>query len=391
MQASSAANFFLRSLPAAAVLTAVLAAAPVVPVAAQGADDLYVVSVTPDPAAGNERNAAIRRAFTVLLTRITGLAAAAEDPRLAGLASAPAATLGALVDSYVRIADDEIRVGFRPSAVDAELTRLGLPIWGAERPLTLLWLAVELGGGERAELGAAPGQAGTGRVAGAPSNPLSAEAEARFEAIADAVLAAADRRGLPLVLPELDALDRQQVRFADVFGGFDGFVERAAERYAPDAILIGRASVTGDGAVVRWVVRRGESRQVLADTGPAAGIDWLADRIAAEFATSGGARPTWLTIRRIESWPDYGRVHEYLESLSIVEAVVPEAVAADGEVRFRIVARGDDDQLRQLLRLGGELVAVPSGPADPFAPGLGSDELVYLPAWRAGDGVTDDL
>ena len=45
-------------------------------------------------------------------------------------------------------------VGFSRGQVERALTELGKPVWGPERPLTLLWVAVDDGAGGRALLGA---------------------------------------------------------------------------------------------------------------------------------------------------------------------------------------------------------------------------------------------
>jgi hypothetical protein len=322
----------------------------------------------------------------VLLTRVTGLRSAPDDPRLAGL----------IADAerhntyYGEVADDEIRIGFRRAPINEELTRLGLPIWADERPSTLLWAAMDFGAGERAEVGASrDGGNRAGPLGGDASNELPTEAESLFEDLSDELLTAADQRGLPIVLPRLDAEDRRFVRFADVWGGFDRFVEQAAERYGVDAILIARVSVTDAGPEVRWVFRRGEDRQEFVTAEPRAGIERLADQFAAEYTIVGGTRRTPLTIRGIETWPDYGRVLEYLESLSIVESVDVRSLSPDGELRLSLVARGDDNQLSQVLTLGGVL-AQPVGNGPDFAVVAGAASgLVFVPAWRVSAPPAD--
>lgn len=349
-------------------------------------EELYTVSVAPDPEARNQRSDAIRRGMRVLLTRVTGLRSAPDDPRLAGL----------IADAerhntyYGEVADDEIRIGFRRAPINEELTRLGLPIWADERPSTLLWAAMDFGAGERAEVGASrTGSNRAGPLEGDASNELRTEAESLFEDFSDEILTAADQRGLPIVLPRLDAEDRRFVRFADVWGGFDRFVEQAAERYGVDAILIARVSVTDAGPEVRWVLRRGEARQEFVTAEPRAGIERLADQFAAEYTIVGGTRRTRLTIRGIETWPDYGRVLEYLESLSIVESVDVQSLSPEGELRLSLVARGDDSQLSQVLTLGGVL-ARPVGNGPDFAAVAGAaSELVFVPAWRVSAPPAD--
>jgi hypothetical protein len=303
------------------------------------------------------------------------------------------------VTSYLS-ATDEVRVGFSRSGVNDALTSLNLPIWGAERPSTLVWIAADLGGGQRTEIMAdtvTPPRR-PGEVLGAAAFPLAEDAQATFDAILDELITTADERGLPIVFPLLDAEDRAQVRFADVWGGFDQFVARAAERYPVDAVLIGRVAVTTFGLEVRWTLLRGELRETVVTADVRSGIDWLADAFAAQFTTVGGARLTRVTVRGIESHADFGRVFEYLQSVSVIDgaSVVPESWS-QGSVVIRLAARGDDATLRQYLELDGVLRAVPAGggdePGDDGAPGGAGRAglLEFVPGWQPESGAASGL
>ncbi len=348
--------------------------------------ELYTVSVTPDPAAANLRADAERRAMAVLLTRITGRRDTASREEMTGLVR----NAGDYVTSY-QSAADEIRVGFSRSSVNEMLDGLSLPHWGDERPTTLVWIAADLGDGQRTEV-MADTTATTrraGEVLGAPAFPLSEDARLSFDLILDELVTTADERGLPIVLPLLDARDRMQVRFADVWGGFDQFVATAAERYAVDAVLIGRVAVTTFGFEVRWTLLRGEQRQARLTSSVREGIDWLADEYAAQFTTVGGARLTWVTVRDVESYADFGRIFEYLQSVSVIDSASVNVESWNaGALLVRLAARGDDERLRQYLELDGVLRAVPvAGVGSP----QGADDtgrLEFVPGWHEDPGAT---
>ena len=110
----------------------------------------YRVSVTPDPAAGDPRGAAIKAAMSRLLIRVTGDRNAPFDPALQGMLGDAAKYL----NSYGLDRQGQAQVGFIASQVDQALVALQKPVWGPERPLTLLWVAVDDGNGGRALLGA---------------------------------------------------------------------------------------------------------------------------------------------------------------------------------------------------------------------------------------------
>jgi hypothetical protein len=372
-----------RFCPAALFLLCVcLSTIPVHTSTAATFSELYTVSVLPDPEARDQRADAIGRGMSLLLTRITGRQQAAAYPEMRNLID----NAERYLVRYAPLPGGEIRVGFSQTQMNQELTRLNMPIWGEERPSTLLWVASDFGNGQRAELKAYDAAtAGSvriggiteirvGAVSGVPSNPLAAEDAEFFTGVVREILIAADERGLPLVLPELDAADREIVRFADVWGGFEQFVARAAERYAVDAIVIARVARTEFGPEVSWTVQRGDRRQTL--TGPRVreGINWLADEFASEYTTVGDARITRITIREFRNWTDF-RIVEYVRSISIVESAQVESVS-DGELVLRVAARGDDSQLDRVLTLGGQLLPVQN-----------SEGLVYMPSWVVSTGL----
>jgi hypothetical protein len=351
--------------------------------------ELYTVSVPTDSAATNIRADAERRAMGVLLTRITGRRLPESQEETAGLIR----NASDYVTSY-QSAADEIRVGFSRTGVNAALTNLNLPIWGAERPSTLVWIAADLGGGERTELMAdtVTPRRRPGEVAGQATVPLSNDARISFEAIVDELVTAADERGLPIVLPLFDFQDQAVVSFADVWAGFDLQVAQAAERYAVDAVLIGRVVVTTFGLEVRWTLLNGEQSQGRISNDVRSGIDWLADEFAARFITVGGARTTWVTVHGIETWPDFGRVVEYLQSVSVIDgASVNVESWNQGSLLIRLAARGDDATLRQYLELDGALRtagAEGSGNAAASAP---QGRLEFVPGWLADPAATSGL
>jgi hypothetical protein len=373
------ANWWRRGLWLAAAGTVVgLAIVLASPARSATFPELYTVSVEQDSGERINRAEGVRRGMALLLTRITGRRQVADYPEMTALIE----NAQRYLDSY-ESSGAEIRVGFRRSEVNEALTQTSLPIWGDERPSTLLWLTVDLGGGLRAELKAGDDTARRrpGVPTGVASSPLPPTEQALFDGIAEEILSAADERGLPLLLPRLDAFDLGNLQFADVFGGYENYVRRAAEPYAADDILIGQVTVTDFGTVANWTLLRGEQRQTRTAADPRAGIDWLADEFATEYAVIGGARLTRITIRDIATWPDFGRVLDYLASLSIVESVDVESLAR-GDLLLRLAVRGDDSQLRQYLTLDGVL----QSPQRDDRIGL-----VFVPAWLARSGALGGL
>lgn len=282
-----------------------------------------------------------------LLTRVTGRRDALASPDLAHLIDGAQS----YVTSWGPLDSERYQVGFNASRITSELTRLNWPVWSAERPLTLLWIAVDFGNGQRALMGEMLADEG-----------LAPEIVDFMQSLRMELDTAASERGLPIVYPLLDLPDQQALGFAEVWGGFDGLIERASQRYNPDAELVGRIAVTDFGLEVRWTLLQNGRSQALLATTVREGVDWLADQYAAEFSIVGGARMTRIAVLDVDSLAAYGRVMSHLESLSVLRSVDVEGF--DGTtLNLRVAARGDDRVIERVLTLGGLLVPASAGDA----------------------------
>src|SRR5436190_285082 len=134
-----AAGRWSASMPAAWLV----AVAWMAPSGAATLANMYSVTVEPDPAAADQREAATQAAMARLLIRVTGNRNAPLDPALQPLLT----DSGKYLSSYGDDRQGRALVGFSRGGVERALTQLGKPVWGAERPLTLLWVAVDDGAG----------------------------------------------------------------------------------------------------------------------------------------------------------------------------------------------------------------------------------------------------
>ena len=171
-----------------------------------------------------------------VLVRVTGRRDIATDPGVGELLAQP----GAYVQQFRETDEGDLWVSFDQNAVDEVLVGSGLPIWGGERPAVLMLLAMDLGGGRR--------------------SVLAAEDEVpdpETVALRESVTEQAELRGLPFVLPLMDAQDRSVVSFTDLWGGFDQVLLAAAQRYDVDAVLLGRFRYDEPDRI-RWTLFEGE-------------------------------------------------------------------------------------------------------------------------------------
>jgi len=355
-------------MPACFCLTWFMLAGPVglllpAEVSAARVDDLYGgIGLLPE-GRQSRLNSAFDGALSQVLVKVTGLPEMGSPAARASLFPDSAR----LVQQYSMLPDDEVRVEFDSVALLSALDRAGQPVWGVERPLVVLWLAVDAGGGQRIIL----------------SEGSQAALQADDDGLDDVRTALSDSasaRGLPVVLPLADAEDRSRVSFSDIWGDFRAPVVEASARYGSGAVLIGRTrSLDTAQQGVRWtLVVGGEQTSWQGDlaSGPAYAAEFMAKRLATYANSAGSMR---VLINDVSSLDEYGQLKKYFQSLNIVERYTISRVDAD-RIEFELVVRGDKDRLSRTLSASRLLQPVSNSTID-SAPGdvRRPPDLVY--AW----------
>ena len=304
-------------------------------------NDLYTVSVPIDSTTSDPRADAYARGLGAVLVRITGDEAAAQSEDILGLFPNPAR----YVLQYSSGDDDSLEVSFDGAAIEALVRRAGHPVWSNDRPLTVVWVAVDWGLGEREIIGADDPEI---------PNPDAGRSIDRNRQLRERVLDAAARRGIPVLFPLLDTEDLQGLSFSDIWGGFDGTLMDKSRRYGATSVLVGR--VRGDDPFRnRWSYTF-NGRQFQWQGGPETVINLLADALAEQFAFAGNApaETVTLSISGIDSVQAYGTVQRFLADQSLIESYAVTAAAGD-EIRFAVRVRGGADRLSSALEFSGIL------------------------------------
>jgi hypothetical protein len=312
--------------------------------------NLYSVTVNQDPTATDQRAAATQAAFIAVLVRVTGNRFANQDPDLQSLIK----DASRYTTQYGTDRQGRAIVGFNATRVDQALAGLNVRIWGSERPLTLVWLAVDDGAGGRALLGSGD----------APADATPATVDL-LTMLRTELAAVADERGLPIVLPQLDSEDLAAVTVDDVSSGLDDRVTAASARYRADAVLIGRLHPGLVGNEVEWLLLKDNERRMIEGTSVRDGLDAVADQYASELSAKGDLTTSRLRVLDVKTPEDYGRVMGYLEKVSSLQSVDVESLE-HGTLTVRVAARGDARVLERVLALGGVLrpdSATPAGGA----------------------------
>jgi uncharacterized protein len=279
------------------------------------------------------QSAAFQNAMRSVLIRVTGRRSADEDPALGPLIT----NARRYVQQYRAAPDSQLWVAFDGPAIERWLTQNGQPLWGHERPTTLVLLAVQ-----------SAAQGGS-VIATDDSSELKA-----------AIDAAAVARGLPLVWPSGAELQKYHIDFATVNNGSPSAFADIGRRMGSDGILVGRAGGATANANIRWThLFQDRSSEY---SGTLEGVNRAADLYAGLFAASGSLVPVAIEVIGVSDLRDYAGVENYLESLTFISHVSVESLAGD-TVRFRLATRGGGDSLQRALSLNGRLQPVAAGEA----------------------------
>lgn len=299
---------------------------------------LYTAQVPFDQEEDDPRARAYESALAYVLLRVAGSELSADKERVELLFPNPAS----YVVQFSVGAQDTLWVSFDGDAIEKTLRQAGQTVWGGDRPLTLVWLAVDWGRGEREIISADDSQRRRGEARSIDRNRL----------LRQRILDIAERRGLPIVFPLLDTTDLQKVSFSDLWGGFDDAVLEASRRYEANSILVGRIRPASSqrnrwsyyfgGAEYNWT---GEPEYI---------VSLLGDLLASELAISGSAplELIELTIAGLDSIDAYGAVQKILSELTVIENFSIAEVHGD-QIRYRIEVHGGIDRLSRALRLKG--------------------------------------
>jgi uncharacterized protein len=293
--------------------------------------EMYQATVAVSDRSEAAQTAAFQNAMRTVLIRVTGLRSADEDPALGPLLT----NARRYVQQYRAAPDGQLWVAFDGPAIERWLTQNGQPLWGHERPTTLVLLAVQTG-------------AQSGSV-------IATEDSSELKAAIDA---AAVARGLPLVWPSGAELQRYHIDFATVNNGAPSAFADIGRRMGSDGILVGRASGATAAANIRWThLFQDRSSEY---SGTLEGVNRAADLYAGLFAASGSLVPVDIEVTGVSDLRDYAALENYLESLTFISHVSVESLTGD-TARFRLATRGGGDSLQRALSLNGRLQPVAAG------------------------------
>ena len=235
-----------------------------------------------------------------------------------------------------------ISLYFEPRLIDALIRDAKLPLWGSNRPLTILWLAVE-NENERQIVGA------------------NSESPA-LQVIEDNAI----RRGLPLITPLMDLEDELIVTTSDVWGRFSSTINQASQRYFTDSLLIGRVQAMGENwrGQFTYISQGKELAFELNSSSQDILIAEMTDKLAELLCTKycvveqiGETNEVMLQLSGVNNFVEYKAAEVYLESLSALRKLY--LVGIDQHtLEIRISLLGDLESLIKGISLANQMSVV---------------------------------
>lgn len=348
---------------------------------------LYEASVPVSNQSPAARTVALQQAFAAVLVKVTGERTAGGVPALAKLAQdpsqflqqyryeqVPAATTSAPTVTYydltrtgspaIPLTGMLLSAKFDPDLVNQAVRTAGEPLWGEERPATLVWIALDSASGKT--------------LLSSSNNPP----------VVQAMQSAAQQRGIPLIFPLMDLQDQQAIAIPDIVQYNAARIASASQRYQPDATLAGSLSVTTAGTYVAhwrlevggesaaWNTPPGDLASVAAD-----GVQTAADHYAQWFAIApGGTGMSGISVSvsGIANVEAYAKVLAYLAHLTPVRSA--QVARVDGQtVYFNVDTRGSVSNLQQAVLLGGLLKSATPAAGSGAPPAAASLQFQYVP------------
>lgn len=339
-----------------AIILPVMLILPIKAINADIVSHLYEAEVPVEGQGREERSYVAREALKEVLVRISGRNAArsiAEDEILV-----PRPTRFVQQFRYRKFKSDEVIpaapdgvkpykqklwLRFTEKTVSKLLREQGLPVWGKNRPATLVWLVVD----DQKQ-----------RVLIGNSTQHISRTHIEQEAI---------KKGLPFRLPLLDLADQSKLQVTDVWGNFEDTILAASQRYQTEATLVGRIYLSFNKTwQTRWTLYSAGKRQdwdvsnsITLRDAVREGLSVTGETLSARFTQVNDSTlndVVMLQIKNIADLKTYNRVIKYLKGLSIIKQVQVSQVNKN-DVILKINSNSGRLGIAQAIGLGHILIA----------------------------------
>lgn len=336
----------MKFLKAAVLLSALLG---LLPTAARAVtvDDLFTVELPVADQTTSLRLEAFSEAFKQVIVKVSGSDDALQSPAF----KRPIANSARYVKQFRylnrALSEDEeagydigrliLRIDFDQQLIEGLLREQNFPVWGRERPSTLLVIAYDV------------------------NENIKLVSDDATPDLVEALDKAAAVHAVPVLFPLMDLEDIALVSIGDIASRQYENIRVMAKRYAPNALLVGRiVGRSGEGWRGDWEVSFAEqvfkwnykasSRQDVIDQV----IRQLARTLAIEYALEDHReveQTLLLSVSEVESIDKLIRVQRYLKSLNVVDSVRVALISKD-VVTYQLKLRNNPEDLQRLIEFG---------------------------------------
>jgi hypothetical protein len=232
-------------------------------------------------------------------------------------------------------------VRFDAEAINRLLREAGTPTWGQNRPLILVWLALQT-----------------------PDHPLDiVDSSTDFQKL---LRQSAKQRGLPMIFPTMDVTDLSLVSVTDITKLNLTSLQQASQRYASGAMLIGDVKQVKSDFKSHWQLVLGDNTwnwDVIGKTLPevySGVVDDVADALATRFGlinNSDALSELTLTVSGVKQHADLLSLIKYLQRMNTVNEVQLRSVSGS-DIIFDLSLHGSRESFVQAASISKNLKPV---------------------------------
>ncbi|MDB2543750.1 DUF2066 domain-containing protein [Woeseiaceae bacterium] len=225
--------------------------------------------------------------------------------------------------------DDGLIVSMDGEAVQEILLEANKNVWGADRPITMILVAIDKGMGEREVVIDDDMMNNLNQLQNTNKNRVMRQ---KMHAIANS-------RGVPILFPMKNDVNQLSISFSDIWGGFSENLTDIAKNYGASIVLSGKVR-NDEREINDWTLHFNNSSTSFSATSENA-INFLADTLMARYSYSDRvpAKEIEIIFGNINSINNFGDIFLALSNLSMIESFTVEDIHED-YVQYSIYYNG---------------------------------------------------
>jgi hypothetical protein len=315
------------------------------PASAVTVEDLFTVELPVADQTTSLRLESFGEAFKQVIVKVSGSDDALRSPAFKRPSESSARYVKQFRYINRKLAGDEefeegrlfLRIDFDQNLIESLLRDNKFPVWGRERPSSLLVISYDV------------------------NENIKLVSDDATPDLIEALDQAALIHAVPVLFPLMDLQDIALVKIGDIISRQYDNINTMATRYSPDALLVGQIiGRSGKGWQGDWEVRfadqifkwqfEASSRKAIIDQV----VKHLAKILALEYALEDHRRveqSILLSVSALEGIDKLIKVQKYLKSLSVVDSVRV-AMVNQNVITYRLKLRNNPEDLQRLIEFG---------------------------------------